>query len=216
MGHSICPPNLRSRNFGHVSAHDSATTVESTRRRLNRKQADTVDRLTRAAVDILRSAGFDGLTMRMVATAVGVGTATAYTYFSSKEHLIAEVMWRRLAQTEPPEYTEDQDTAARAATALRRITFLLGDQPEMAKAVTSALLGTDPDVAHLRVRVGLEIRRWIQDALGSESDDDIVEALELLYSGALLRAGMGYATYTESADLIEKTAALLLRGPSHA
>nr|WP_232541437.1 TetR/AcrR family transcriptional regulator [Nocardia bovistercoris] len=178
---------------------------------MNRKQAETVDRLTAAAMDLLRREGFDNLTMRMVATAAGVGTATAYTYFSSKDHLVAEVMWRHLRQTEPPSYTEDQNTAARAITALRRITFLLGDQPEMAKAVTSALLGTDPDVAHLRFRIGLEIRRWIDDALGADSDPDTVEALELLYSGALLRAGMGYASYTETADLIQKTAILLLR-----
>ncbi|MGW4365043.1 TetR/AcrR family transcriptional regulator [Nocardia takedensis] len=194
-----------------MSAHLSAT-VESTRRRLNPKQAETVDRLTRAAVDILRREGFDGLTMRMVATAAGVGTATAYTYFSSKDHLIAEVMWRRLASATPPEHDPDLDTAGRAVAALRAITFLLGDEPEMAKAVTSALLGSDPDVAHLRVRIGLEIRRWIEDALGATASPDLVEALELLYSGALLRAGMGYASFLETADRIEKTAQLLMRG----
>ncbi|MGN2636903.1 TetR/AcrR family transcriptional regulator [Nocardia takedensis] len=194
-----------------MSAHLSAT-VESTRRRLNPKQAETVDRLTRAAVDILRREGFDGLTMRMVATAAGVGTATAYTYFSSKDHLIAEVMWRRLASATPPEHDPDLDTAGRAVAALRAITFLLGDEPEMAKAVTSALLGSDPDVAHLRVRIGLEIRRWIEDALGATASPDLAEALELLYSGALLRAGMGYASFLETADRIEKTAQLLMRG----
>ncbi|WP_258008604.1 helix-turn-helix domain-containing protein, partial [Rhodococcus sp. ENV425] len=60
--------------------------LESTRRRLTEKQADTVDRLTRAAVEVLREEGFAGLTVRNVAARAGVAPATAYTYFSSKEH----------------------------------------------------------------------------------------------------------------------------------
>ncbi|WP_024801387.1 TetR family transcriptional regulator [Nocardia sp. BMG51109] len=192
-----------------MSDHDSVA-GESTRRRLNKKQADTVDRLTKASVDVLASAGFSGLTVRMVAAAAGVGTATAYTYFSSKEHLIAEAFWRRLAQTPPPDHSGIDDIAARAVVALRQIAGILGSEPEMANAVTSALLGSDPDVAHLRIRIGLEIRRRIIDALGSDSDPDLIEALELLYSGALLRAGMGYASYTEIADRMETTARLLL------
>ena len=38
----------------------------------------------------------------MVAAEAGVGAATAYTYFSSKEHLVAEVFWRRLAASPVP------------------------------------------------------------------------------------------------------------------
>ena len=35
-----------------------------------------------------------GLTVRNVARRAGVAPATAYTYFSSKDHLLAEVLWR--------------------------------------------------------------------------------------------------------------------------
>ena len=73
--------------------------LESTRRRLTARQADTVDRLGRAAIEFLRREGFTGLTVRRVAAEAGVGAATAYTYFSSKEHLVAEVFWRRLASS---------------------------------------------------------------------------------------------------------------------
>ncbi len=75
---------------------------ESTRRRLTAKQADTVDRLGHAAIEVLSREGFSGLTIRMVAAEAGVGAATAYTYFSSKEHLVAEVFWRRLASRPVP------------------------------------------------------------------------------------------------------------------
>lgn len=76
--------------------------LEATRRRLTGKQDDTVDKLTKAAMEVLSREGFAGLTMRMVAAEAGVGTATAYTYFSSKEHLVAEIFWRRLCAGAAP------------------------------------------------------------------------------------------------------------------
>ncbi|GAB4582522.1 TetR/AcrR family transcriptional regulator [Nocardia sp. IFM 10818] len=188
----------------------SVVNMEATRRRLTEKQADTVDRLTRAAMEVLSREGFAGLTVRMVAAAAGVGTATAYTYFSSKEHLVAEMFWRRLAATEPPA-TEEPDPTARVVAVLRQIAMLVADDPQLAGAVTAALLGTDPDVAHLRLRIGREIRQRLVDALGEPADPEIVETLELLYAGALVRAGMGYASYAEIADLLEKSAVRALR-----
>lgn len=64
------------------------TKFESTRRRLTQQQAETVDRLTAAAITVLRDKGFADLTVRMVAAEAGVAAATAYTYFSSKSHLV--------------------------------------------------------------------------------------------------------------------------------
>ncbi|PPJ28480.1 TetR family transcriptional regulator [Nocardia nova] len=185
--------------------------MEATRRRLTEKQADTVDRLTKAALEVLSREGFAGLTVRMVAAAAGVGTATAYTYFSSKEHLVAEVFWRRLAADAPPEPEAGAERATRVVAVLRQIAMLVADEPALAGAVTSALLGTDPDVAHLRLRIGTEIRRRLLNALGPDADPDVVETLELLYAGALVRAGMGYASYAEIADRLEKSAVQVLR-----
>ncbi|SMG38691.1 transcriptional regulator, TetR family [Rhodococcus rhodochrous J3] len=193
----------------HVSRN---VNLESTRRRLTEKQADTVARLTQAAVEVLREEGFTGLTVRMVAARAGVAPATAYTYFSSKEHLVAEVFWRRLANAPTADAADAENTsrADRVVAVLRGIALLLADEPELAAAVTSALLGQDPDVEHLRARIGLDIRHRISAALGADSDPDELEALELLYAGALVRAGMGYGTYEKLADRLETSARLLL------
>ncbi|MGQ4618564.1 TetR family transcriptional regulator [Nocardia sp. R7R-8] len=184
--------------------------VEATRRRLAGKQADTVDKLTRSAVEVLAREGFAGMTIRMVAAAAGVGTATAYTYFSSKEHLVAEIFWRRLAASQSP-VSEDPDPTVRVVAELRNIAMLVADERELSGAVTSALLGRDPDVEHLRERIGTEIRTRIIRALGPDPDPDVVESLESLYAGALVRAGMGYGSYSEIADRIEASALLILR-----
>ncbi len=194
-----------------ISTEPTPVNMEATRRRLTEKQADTVDRLTKAALEVLSREGFAGLTVRMVAAAAGVGTATAYTYFSSKEHLVAEVFWRRLAADAPPEPEAGADRTTRVVAVLRQIAMLVADEPALAGAVTSALLGTDPDVAHLRLRIGTEIRRRLLDALGPDADPDVVETLELLYAGALVRAGVGYASYAEIADRLEKSALQVLR-----
>jgi AcrR family transcriptional regulator len=183
--------------------------LESTRRRLTAKQADTVDRLGRAAVDLLKREGFTGLTVRRVAAEAGVGAATAYTYFSSKEHLVAEVFWRRLAAS-PPAGHDSADPAARVVDVLSHIALLVADEPEFAGAVTTALLGRDPDVEVLRQRIGRDIRGRLTSALGPDTDPDVIESLEMLYSGALVRAGMAYASYADISRRLEKSARLML------
>ena len=192
-----------------ASGHVSDPALESTRRRLTVKQAETVDRLGKAAVELLNRDGFVALTVRRVAAEAGVGAATAYTYFSSKEHLVAEVFWRRLAGA-PPALHDSDDRATRVTEVLQHIALLVADEPEFAGAVTNALLGRDPDVEVLRQRIGGDIRDRLTTALGSQTDPDVIDSLEMLYSGALVRAGMGYATYQEIAERLEKSARLML------
>ncbi len=187
----------------------SESALESTRRRLTAKQADTVERLGRAAVDLLSREGFAGLTVRRVAAEAGVGAATAYTYFSSKEHLVAEVFWRRLAGS-PPATRASGDPATRVVEVLQHIALLLADEPEFAGAVTTALLGRDPDVEVLRRRIGGEIRDRLGNALGPATDPDLIDSLEMLYSGALVRAGMGHESYADISRRLEKSTRLML------
>lgn len=183
---------------------------ESTRRRLNGQQAETVDRLTTAAVEVLREKGAGGLAVRAVASRAGVAPATAYTYFSSKGHLIAEVFWRRLSDHESGP-AESGSTVDQVVAVLRGVALLLADEPELSSAVTAALLGDDPEVSHLRIRIGADIRRRLIAALGEDADEQVVGALEMVYAGALVRAGMGYGSYIDMADAIESAARLILR-----
>jgi len=168
-----------------------------------------VDRLGRAAVELLCREGFAGLTVRRAAAEAGVGAATAYTYFSSKEHLVAEVFWRRLAGS-PGATHKTGDRAAKVVEVLGNISCLVADEPEFAGAVTTALLGRDPDVEVLRLRIGRDIRARLAAALGPDTDPDVIDSLEMLYSGALVRAGMGYASYEEIAEKLAKSARLML------
>lgn len=191
---------------GHVS-RDSLT--ESTRRRLTERQADTVRRLTDATVTEVRASGYEGLTVRTVARRAGVAAATAYTYFASKNHLIIEVFWRRLNAL-PPVEAGDEPRRDRVIAVLREIALLVSDEPELAAACTTALLGTDPDVQELRLRIGIRIRERLSAALGDDADPKVLSALEIAYTGALVHAGMGYSSYARMADRLVEMAGLLV------
>jgi AcrR family transcriptional regulator len=144
--------------------------------------------------------------VRGVARRAGVAPATAYTYFTSKEHLVTEVFWRRLAALPPPAYDADAPTAARAATALADMALVVADEPELAAACSVAMLAADPDVKLLRDRIGAAMRRRLVSALGDDPDPTALRILELAISGALIQAGTGHLTYAELPRLLADVA----------
>ena len=196
---------------GQVSS-PAAFIAEPPRRRLSERQAGVVSRLTDAAEKEIRPRAYDGLTVRNVAKRAGVAPATAYTYFASKDHLIAETFWRRLKALPEPRIERRKPAATRVGAALRGVTTLLAKEPELAAATTTALLAPDPDVRHLRDRVGGEIHRRLTSALGDDDGEAVVRALELAVAGAMIQAGMGHLKYSELPDLLTEVAGLLVRG----
>lgn len=194
-----------------MSRHVSDISTEPTRRRLTHRQAETVAKLTSAAMEEVRASGYARLTVRNVAARAGVGTATAYMYFSSKEHLLAEVYWRTL-QGLAPVPADDRGPTDRVVAVLREIVLIGVAHPDLAAAATVSLLGSNPDVHHLRARVGMTIRERLVTALGPGHDPAVLVALEYAYSGAMLHAGMGFTTYEEVADRLADTARLIMKG----
>lgn len=159
------------------------------------RRAATVDALLAAGVVELRAVGYDALTLRSVASRAGVTHTTAYEYFSTKAHLVAELFVRRLAALPEPELRPDQPVADRITDALAGPSLLLADDPVVASAALAALLDSDPEVVALRTTVGALLARRLTDALGPNGDPAVVEAMLLAFSGAMLQAGMGYFDY---------------------
>lgn len=196
-----------------AAPHAPSTTVESTRRALSDRQARTVRGLVEAAVEELREVGYDGITVRNVARRAGVAAATAYNYFASRDHLVTEVFWRRLAAL--PETSVDDprvDGAERLRATLSDLTLLVADEPELASACTAAMLANDPDVKLLRDRIGMEMQRRLSVALGDQADAEVLSTLEFLVSGALVHAGMGHVAYSDLPDRLGRSAQLVLVG----
>ena len=186
----------------------------ATRRHLSDRQAKTVHNLTEAAVAELIEVGYPALTVRTVAKRAGVAPATAYTYFGSKEHLVAEVFWRRFEGQEPQPLDRRRSAAARATEVLLDFALVVADETEVAAAVTVAMLADDAEVRELRSRIGLLLHRRLTDALGDDATPAAISTLELAISGALLQVGTGHLAYDAMPALLADVAALVLGGTS--
>ena len=176
----------------------------------NRRQEETFRKVLRAGMEMLRETSYADLTVRAVAARAKVAPATAYTYFSSKNHLIAEVYLDLIRQT--PFFTDVNDTRlSRVQQALRSLALVIADEPEVAVACTTAVLSNDAGVHRVRDRIGAEIHKRIKSALGPDADPQIVSALEMTYYGALVHAGSGTLTYHQVADRMAYVVGLILR-----
>ena len=58
----------------------------------NRRQEETFRKVLAAGVEVLQETSYADLTVRAVAARAKVAPATAYTYFSSKDHLLVDVL----------------------------------------------------------------------------------------------------------------------------
>ncbi len=169
-----------------------------------------MEKLLAAARNLLDGSAYEDLTLRIVAAEAGVSAATAYTYFSSKDHLFAVLFWRHVADAELPDV--QGDPVDRLQQTVRHLSDLIAASPAVAAAATKSLLVADPDVQTLRITIG---RHWLDlfsAALGDEVDPVLLRTLGYTFSGALLEAGMGLFDYEALGAELESVIALVMRG----
>lgn len=181
------------------------------RRALAGRPTDTVGSLLEAAVAEVADSGFDGLTVRAVARRAGLSPATAYSYFRSKEHLLTEVYWQRLAAAPEPPRDARRSPGQRVRAAAEVICRLVADEPELAAAVTTSLLAHDPDVTSLRTRIGVTFTARLSDALGADTDPAVLRVLVNTLFGALISAGTGATRYDDVPPLLAEATTLMTR-----
>jgi AcrR family transcriptional regulator len=189
---------------------DDSHGVEATRRRLTARQAEVVKQLVLATESEVEEVGYTGLTVRSVARRAGVAPATAYNYFSSKDHMLAEVLWRRMQGLPPVDTSEALSLAERMSQTVRAMVLFTTESAALVDACTVALLSTNPDVKHLRDRIGAQIHRRLAAALGPGSDPMVVRVLETSFSGALLAAGMGHMSSMDIPDFVADAAQMMV------
>ena len=83
--------------------------------------------------------------------------------------------------------------------------------PHLAAAANHALLGSDPDVERVRVAIGAELVRRFEEALGGH-DEDVLDALLLALTGALLQTGLGLISYDDLPARLARVVTTVLRG----
>ncbi len=188
--------------------------VEPTRRRLTERQAEAVDQLLEAVEAEAAEHGYEGVSVRTVARRAGVAPATAYTYVSSKDHLLAELLWRRLLEVPEPAVDAGRPVASRLRVVVEDLGTIVGREPAVVAACTQALLSSNPDVKVLRDRIGHEVRRRLAAAVGEDADPAVVGVLVTTYFGALLTAGMGHMAYDRVPGFVAEAARRMTDGGS--
>jgi AcrR family transcriptional regulator len=197
---------------------DAAETVaRPVRRHLSDRQAEVMERLLNAAAAEAEERPYGQITVRTIAKRAGLAPATAYTYFSGKDHLLAEVLWR-CVQASPHLVDLTLDPPERVADTARTMGFATMGAAAVT-ACTTALLGDGPDVKRVRARIGAEIGRRLAAALGVEADaamQPVLTVLQVTYTGALLSAGMGHLDFDAVPGLMADATALMAPGAAEA
>lgn len=151
--------------------------------------------------------------MRAVAERAGVTHTTAYSYFSSREHLVASLYWRQV-QAEPDERVDpDAPVGDRLRAALAGPGRAAGADPALARAGLHSLFADEPAVVAVRDELGVHVVGRIRSALGPHADPVMVDALSLAYSGAMLQASMGYLPFATVVDRLAVLADRLSPAP---
>jgi TetR/AcrR family transcriptional regulator, cholesterol catabolism regulator len=109
-----------------------------------------------ASLVLLERNEYDRIQMKDVAEEAGVALGTLYRYFSSKEHLFAEVLvkWaatlRSSLTRRPPSETTPQE---RLRVALHRSVRAFQHQPQLARLIASLELSSDPFATEILERL---------------------------------------------------------------
>lgn len=162
---------------------------------LSARRSATVNELLDATLVELREVGFDQLSIRSVAQRAGVTHTTAYGYFTSKGHLVAELHWRILRDTPEADVAADASFAERVEAAFLGPTIGVAEEHAVANGIFNSVLGDDPDIRRLREAVGSELDRRLRLALGPFDSTEIREIFLVFYSGAMLTAGVGLGEF---------------------
>lgn len=179
------------------------------RRRNNTRSEQSIRRLLDAAVRQLETSSYADLTVRSVAAQAGVSPATAYTYFPSKGKLIAEVYLRLLR--EAPVHVDVNETAEiRLKKQLRDLIMLVADAPNLADACTTAMMTDDEAVDGVRKEIAGEVGRRIASSLGTGFSRDVVDILQMLFSGAMIHARSMPGGYKRAAERADRGITLIL------
>lgn len=176
------------------------------------RQEETYNRLLDAAVELLHETKYSDLTVRAIAARAQLSPATAYNYFKSKNGLVA-ALYLRLVLTVPLFVDVNQTTHERIIQEIHALAMLGADEPEVAAACTTALMGDEDELVPLREQIGIEVRRRLTAALGPGIPVSVLAAVEFVFYGALVRAGTGSLSYDTVAGRLDGVIRLILQAP---
>jgi hypothetical protein len=105
----------------------------------------------------------------------------------------------------------NQTTHERVTQEIHALAMLGANEPEVAAATTTALMGDEEELTPLREQIGTEVRRRLTAALGPGVPINVVSTLEYVFYGALVRAGTGTLSYDTVGSHLDGVIELILQ-----
>ena len=180
-----------------------------------RAERHTRDGIIDTALSLLKQTGLPDLSMRRLATALGVQPSALYWHFENKQELLAAVADRIVAAAQPVAPGPRDEEVAAVAHALRDA--LLAHRDGAETVLSTQALGLGSDAAHLRLAAALVGDASLADIVPEDVQADARVILQFILGHASLvqqriQAARFGAFPAGEADIAESTADDFARG----
>lgn len=153
---------------------------------LQTRPAISASRIVQAALEVVQAEGFDNLTMRKVATALGTGPASLYAHVQNKAELDALLIGQLLSSVSIP-LADSARWRTQFLGICQRVRDVLLDYPGIARAALAA--GIPASLEPLRVLEGL-LSILLAGGVPAKSAAWASDAAYLYVAGYCLEAGI--------------------------
>jgi TetR/AcrR family transcriptional regulator, cholesterol catabolism regulator len=173
-------------------------------------------RVVDGAFLLMRSRDYDEIQVKDVAEEANVALGTVYNYFSSKDHLFAEVLiaW---AATLGPSISRNplrgSSDVERLTEVFHRSVRAFQRQPHLARLVATLETSSDPFATEILARLGETTTKVYVEAIHDVDDDTaraIVRVVDDVLASGLRSWVAGHMPITEVYDRLTESIALLL------
>ena len=174
------------------------------------------ERILAAATALAAEGGYDAVQMRDVAADAEVALGTLYRHYSSKDQLLLSAMAEQAATLRDrlvARPAQGATPAARVADVLRRASRALERQPEVTRAMLTAMSVADSDTTGIKHEIDETLRAIVADAVDGtrvNNLDDIVWVLGSVWFAELTSWSNGIPRERPMAEGLERAAQLLL------
>jgi AcrR family transcriptional regulator len=178
--------------------------------------AERKKRCIDAAIALAAEGGYDAVQMRDVAARAEVALGTLYRHYASKDQLLlaamaqqAATLRERLVQRPP----RGDTPAARLSEVLQRASRALERQPQVTRAMVTAMSSLGADTIAVKEEINSTLRSIISDAVDGEhvrNLDDIVRVLGSVWFAELTYWCAGLSEKSPMGQNLARAASLLL------
>jgi AcrR family transcriptional regulator len=183
---------------------------------LTHRQLARRDSLIRAGLALLETDEYERIQVKDVAERAGVSLGTLYHYFSSKEHLFAEVLVR-WANGLGPNIQRGAPRAASPADRLVETVHLalraFQHQPQMGRLINVLLVSSDSFAVEMLGRLEQTTVSAYLNALAPmppETARPVVDVINAVFAGAVREWSMGRLSIVDGYDRLTRAIHLLL------